>query len=250
MSCRQTELFPLQFRCSLLLVVGVLLVGGCVGPQPGPDKQAEGMFRGAALGAGAGAVYGAQITAGTGPGAAAGAGLGAVAGAVRGFFQDQAEEDLLRLAASSQREREVAYAHEILAEHFRRRAELHPTRDIFPADLFFAGDEFTLRPGADALVREMVKLNKNRMPWSRLVIASYVKGDEPQSEDLSVSSKSYSYQLAFRRASALGNAFVKYGIEPRRIEGRVVIVDEPVVVDPNDRPDRFNQAVELIAADR
>ena len=137
---------------------------GCAAPQPGPDKQFVGAVGGAATGAGAGAVTGFQLGAGTGPGAAVGAGVGAVVGGIQGIVQDMQEQDMLRLAAESRREREKAYVHEILAEHYKRRIELHPTRDIYPADIFFRGDESTLTPAGTAIVLEIARLNKRRLP--------------------------------------------------------------------------------------
>ena len=71
-------------------VLVLLLLAGCVGPYPGPDKQGAGLVQGAAVGAGAGAVTGSQLAAGTGPGALVGAGVGAVAGSIQGFAKDLA----------------------------------------------------------------------------------------------------------------------------------------------------------------
>jgi outer membrane protein OmpA-like peptidoglycan-associated protein len=214
---------------------------GCA-PQPGPDKQGAGLFSGAATGAGAGAVTGFQMGAGTGPGALVGAGVGAAAGAMQGFVKDQLEEDMLSLAAGTQKEREVAVAHEILVDHYRRRMELHPTRDIYPADLFFCGDSVRLRGSAEAVVREIARLNRSRYSWSRLVVAMYVKSKEVDS--------AFAQRLAQRRARAFGDELVRAGIDPRRIEARGVVVDAPVLLDPADDPDRYSQAVELIPADR
>ena len=92
------------------------------------------------------------------------------------------------------------------------------------------------------LARELYALNKRRYPWSRLVIASYVESKNEGS--------SYAKFLASRRARALGDAFVRLGIEPRRITGRPIVMGGPVLLDPHDRADRYAQAIELIPADR
>lgn len=226
------------------LLFGLLLafsITGCVGPQPGPDKQGEGMLTGAVYGAGAGAITGAQLASATGPGALAGAGFGAVVGSIRGFAQDQFEDELMSLSEATRREREVAFAQEVLADHYERRKELHPTRDLFPADLFFRSDGVTLRPTANAIIRELVKIHIERSGWSRFVIASYVKSSDPKSK--------YAMHLAERRAEALGAAFTQYGFEPRRIQARGVIVKAPVLIDPLDNPRRYNAAIELIPVD-
>ena len=150
-----------------------LVCSGCVGPSEGPDKQFEGELSGAALGAGAGAVTGFQVGAGTGPGALVGAGFGAAAGAIQGFIRDQTEEDLLALAAETDAARQQSIAHEILSEHYKRRIDLHPTRDIYPADHFFYADSVKLRRCAQPLIREIARMNKQRFAWSRVQVVVY-----------------------------------------------------------------------------
>jgi len=39
-------------------------------------------------------------------------------------------------------------------------------------------------------------------------------------------------------------------VEPRRLETRAVVVDAPVLIDPNDNPTRYNQAIEIIPVDK
>ena len=230
-----------MWRCCAPVVLGVLMAS-CSGPTPGPDKQGAGIVSGAALGAGSGAVVGAQVSSVTGAGVLIGAGLGAVAGGVRGFIQDQLEEDLLKLSAESRAERERAWVQELLTDHYARRTELHPTRDIYPADWFFRGDEKTLRPIAKRLVEEIALMNKDRLSWSRLVVQAYVKSPDAES--------AYAKQLAEGRAREIFDWLVQAGIEPRRIVARGVVVPEPVLVDPADDPLRYAQAVELIPLDR
>ncbi len=211
-------------------------------PMPGPDRQGEGLLVGTVTGAGAGAVTGFQVSAGSGPGALVGAGFGAVAGSIHGFVQDLQEESQLELAHQTGIERNRAFAHEVLAEHFRRRLELHPTRDIFPSDLFFSSDQIKLSEEGEVLVKELAALNRCRYPWSRLVVATYIQSRDPKSE--------YAVYLATERSKALGDYFVKSGIEPRRIESRAVIVPAPLLLDPHDSSDRYSQAIELIPMDR
>lgn len=220
----------------------LLLLLGCAPPTPGPDKQFAGTLSGASTGAAAGAVTGFQIGSGSGPGALVGAGIGAVAGGIDGAFTDAQEGNMLALAGQSKQERALAAAHEVLAEQYQRRLELHPTRDIYPADIFFFGDQSALRRSALPIVDEIARLNKLRLGWSRLVVASYVKSSEENSE--------YAQRLAEKRAQALGNRLVQAGLEPRRIEGRAVVVDAPVLIDPFDDPLRYSQAIELIPIDR
>ncbi len=220
----------------------LLVLCACTGPYPGPDKQGAGTLRGAATGAGAGAVAGFQLGAGTGPGAVVGAGVGAVAGGISGAVQDNLEESMMAIAAQTRKQREVSYAQDMLAEHLQRRLELHPTRDIFPADIFFNGGESKLRKSAEGLLKEIVRLNKNRLPWSRLAVASYVKSSEPESH--------YAHSLAADRALAISNFMIRAVVEPRRLVSRAVVLNEPLLIDPSDDPLRYNQAIELIPLDR
>lgn len=242
-SCRLAGvLSPRIALCALTALLVSPLASCSRAPRPGPDKQGAGMLAGAAVGAGAGAVTGFQLSAATGPGAAVGAGVGAVAGGLKGLVQDQVEEDMLKTSAELREQREIAAAQEILQDHYRRRMELHPTRDIYPAELFFDADQVHLKCSAHPLVREIAKLNRARYPWSRLVIATYTKSSDENSM--------YARHLAERRARELGDQFISAGIEPRRIETRSVIVSAPVLIDPADRPDRYNEAIELIPVDR
>lgn len=232
-----------MIACTIFLF-GVI---GCAATEParpvhGPDKQFSSGLQGAATGAGAGAVTGFQLGSAAGPAAFMGAGIGAVAGGIQGLAEDNADEQMMDLAARTRQEREVAQVHELLHDHYKRRTEIHPTRDIFPADLFFSADSDKVNTVGVRLVRELTELNRNRMPWSRLVIATYVKSENDESE--------WAQELAKGRAVALGNLFTRFGINPRRIETRPVLVRAPVVDDPRDRPGRYSQAVELIVRDR
>ena len=194
-------------------------------------------------GAGAGAITGFQLSSVTGPGVAVGAGFGAVAGGIQGLIQDKNEEHDLKLAAELKKERERAYVHAILEEHYKRRLELHPTRDIYPADLFFLGDQANLKKESHALVEEIARLNKERFPWSRLVIACYAKSIDPESE--------FTQTLCERRSRDIADNLVRGGLEPRRLVTRSVIIDSPLLVDPLDQDaGRYNQAIEIIPIDR
>ena len=230
----------LRLLFSTVVVAGVV---GCTGgAYPGPDKQGAGMVSGAVTGAGVGAVTAAQVSAVTGPGALIGAGFGAVAGGVKGAMLDRVEEQQLRLKAESRREREVARAHRILNEHYERRLELHPMRDIYPADLFFSEDKSHLKRDAYALVSEIGKLNKERFPWSRLAIITYIKTREKDSD--------YALELANNRSKVLGDHFTRLGFNPRRLITKGVLVDAPVLVDPEDKAERYSQAIEIKPLDR
>ena len=221
----------------------LLALPGCSRqPVPGPDKVFAEQALGALEGAGAGALTGAQLTAGAGPGAAVGAGFGALFGAIHGFAEDEAEEMELRTAEEVRRQRGRTVAQDTLTEQYKRRLELHPAREIYPADIFFQGDSSKMCPSGVELVRELVRLNKRRLPYSRLVVATYAKASSPES--------GFAQYLTERRAREFVNQLVRAGMQPRRLETRAVIVDAPILIDPLDNPTRYNQAIEIIPVDR
>lgn len=226
-----------------VVMVGATLLAGCVQhPVEGPDKVFAGEAVGALEGAGAGAVTGAQVSAGAGPGALVGMGVGAVVGAIHGAVRDGIEESDRRTEWEIAEEKSRQNAQHILAEHYAKRLELYPNRDIFPADLFFRGDSAKMCPTGLGLVKELVRMNQFRVPNSRIVIAAYAKSSAKDSP--------YAMHLTERRSREFVNQMVRAGMEPRRLETRSVVVDAPVVLDPKDHPTRYNQAIEIIAIDR
>ncbi|RMD85783.1 MAG: hypothetical protein D6808_04630, partial [Candidatus Dadabacteria bacterium] len=227
---------------SIITLLFVFLYEGCAPAMKGPDKRGAGILSGAASGAITGAVYGVQISAGSGPGALVGAGIGAGVGAVKGAIGDELEHERLLTEVELRNEEERAKAHSILVQHYQKMLKLHPTRDIYPADIFFEADSVKLKPQAKYLVYEISRLNKNRLPWSRLVLTSYAKANDVNSE--------YAKYLVMERARELANYFIRAGIEPRRIEARGVVTDAPLLIDPNDDPTRYNQVIEILPVDR
>jgi outer membrane protein OmpA-like peptidoglycan-associated protein len=225
-----------------LFGLGLLFASACSSkPVEGPDKLFSGTGVGAIEGAGAGAITGAQLSAGAGPGVAVGAGFGAVVGMIQGAMSDGAEAQEMKLAAELKREKKRTFAQEVLAEHYKRRKAIHPSRDIFPADVFFSGDSVKMCSSGVSVVEEIARMNEFRLPYSRLVIASYAKATSPST---------YADHLTEERAKEFVNQLVRAGIEPRRLETRVVVTDAPVLIDPFDNPTRYNQAIEIIAIDR
>ena len=235
----------LRARCVVLffLLCGVCVtLVACTTPRPGPDKQSQGALLGALSGAGTGAITGAQVASATGPGALIGAGFGIVFGGIQGAVQDSFEEDLMQVARDIRRERARAFAHEVLAHHYERKKEIHPSRDIFPADMFFQPDEIVLRPSALPILEELVAIHRDRFGWSRFRVYSYVKSKDVNNE--------YGRYLAERRAEELGNQLARFGIEPRRIRVQGVLVSEPILVDPLDPdPLRYGAAIEFAPVD-
>jgi outer membrane protein OmpA-like peptidoglycan-associated protein len=229
-------------RASLSCILLFLSMNGCApAPYPGPDKQGAGNVGGMMVGATSGAVTGFQLGAATGPGAFAGAGLGALAGGIKGAFIDRLEERQSILRNELAREGRKANALKMLLEHYQRRMRLHPSRDLFPADIFFEGDSKKVSDTGIALLQELAKLSESRAPWSRLGVVSYLFSNEQSSEYARITSN--------ERAKAVGNALVRFGVEPRRIAAQGVVIDLPLVKDPFDDLGRYNQGIELVVLD-
>ena len=231
------------FRLVAVVALGLSAVGCHSQPVEGPDKMFAGTGIGALEGAGAGAITGAQFTAATGPGAAIGAGFGAVMGGIHGAMRDELEDTQMRIGRRTAAEKRRIVAQETLTTHYQRRMEMHPTRDIYPAVIFFRGDSSKMCPSGVGIVREMAALNRFRLPYSRLVVVAYAKST-------GIEDTTYVQHLTDRRSREFVNQLVKAGVEPRRLETRSVIVEAPVLLDPKDDPTRYNQAIEIIPIDR
>ena len=211
-------------------------------PVSGPDKEIQGTLLGAGLGAGAGAAAAHTLTNAAGPeGAMIGMGFGAFYGWLTGLSHDLIEENQLYRTDQKKVLQDVAWAQDLLTQHYQRRLELHPSRDIFPADWFFDGDSSELRPEAEVLVNQIAHMTRKRMPWSRIVIASYSTSSSPDSQ--------YSTFINKRRASSIARGFITSGVEPRRVFTKSITMPNPVLLDPYDDPFRYRQAIEIIPLD-
>lgn len=205
---------------------------------PAGHRQQEGALGGAATGALAGMVTAVHSGAAYPPAAAIGAGFGAIAGGVKGYFADQLEARYAILAKEKDHQKALLQAQLIVLSQLEQRKKLHPTRDIYPADLFFLGDEHKLRDGAEAIIEEIAIINKERFSWAPLVVASYVQAGK---------NSEFAEHLAADRAKVIANKLIKYGISPRRVQASPVVIDQVLLLDPEDRPDRYSQAIEFIA---
>jgi outer membrane protein OmpA-like peptidoglycan-associated protein len=232
---------PLRVGLAVLTLLAGACSPGASEPVPGPDKQGAGTVYGAVVGAGTGAVTGAQLSAATGPGAWVGAGLGGVFGMVSGIGVDLLEEDQLQRKEEFRRLRLQAWAQEVLQEHYERRLAVHPSRDIFPADLFFEPGSAKLKPEGQVLIHELAQLSKTRSPWSRMLITSYLTSANADSP--------FASSINEKRADELGLHFVRCGVEARRVVTQGVVLDSPLVQDPDDHPSRYRQAIEFLPLD-
>jgi outer membrane protein OmpA-like peptidoglycan-associated protein len=224
-------------------IIHLLVLTSCTAHAPvsGPDKQGGGLLEGSITGAGAGAITGMHVAAATGPGAAIGAGLGALLGSIRGAALDVQEESLLNIHAQTEAEQSRIGAQRLLQHHYERRLSVHPGRDIYPADYFFGSGDTAVCSSGEAVINELAQLLKDRLPWSRVGIMVYSVSSDKQAP--------YAQHLSEERALTCVNALVKRGLEPRRFVAQAKVVAAPVVIDPLDHPNRFNEAVEIILMD-
>jgi outer membrane protein OmpA-like peptidoglycan-associated protein len=233
----------------ILLLIALFASTACTKKQMcltkkciGKEGAITGKVSGAVLGAGSGAITGFQLGSGSGPGAAVGAGLGALAGGIRGVVHDRNVTNLEKGEEELEREKLRAQAQSAIADLMSYRLSSHPSREIYPADLFFAEDSSKLKPLGKALVSEIYLINKNRLPWSRLGVVSYVKSTNKKS--------SYSNHLAEKRALAIANELVRSGIEPRRVIASGVVGKDFLIKDANLSQGRYGQAIEIVPLDR
>jgi hypothetical protein len=221
--------------------LSVVSSGCAIRGDLGSDQKAKGTVAGALTGAGAGAVTGFQVGAGTGPGALVGAGLGMVAGGIKGAVVDAEEVRLAALRHQAGELQRRATGQELLRQHFKQRHKLHPARDLYPAEVFFRGFSTELCDSGRFVIEELARLSQDHLAWSRLSIISYVVSADEKS--------TYANHLAAERAKAIGNEFVKEGIDPRRIYAQALVVPAPLVQTEDSSQGDYNQVIEFSLVD-
>jgi outer membrane protein OmpA-like peptidoglycan-associated protein len=170
-----------------------LMLAGCAQPMTRTQKGvAIGAGTGAAVGAGLGQLIGGD-TEGTLIGAGIGAALGGTAG---GFFANYMEKQEMAMrqqlagveGASIQRDAEVLAV-------------------TFKSDVLFDVNSYAVKPGGyDELQRVAQVLNN--YPQTNILISGYTD---------STGSETYNQQLSERRAAAVKNQLVNYGVAPMRM---------------------------------
>lgn len=227
---------------SISLLFPLCLIG-CGTYSYGPDKQGQGFGQGAIGGAVSGAITGFHLGATTGSGALVGAGIGALAGSAKGMLIDQMEEKIVKLEKETNDLKRSALAQSILIDIIERQVKSHPHREIYPADLFFIEGSAKVSSLGKVMLSELGKLIYNRLPWSRIAVASYIKSGSRSSANKD------QLTIAEDRAKVVGNALVAQGVEPRRIVVWGQLTDQTPFLDDFDDPFRYNQAIEIIALD-
>ena len=227
-----------------ILPIILVLLSSCADysrPIPGRDKQGAGLISGALLGAGSGALTGAKYSSTMGPGMWMGAGVGAMWGALQGLGLDLLEEEDLKILQEVALTQDEVWAQYALLEHYETKRDLYPGRDIFPADVLFEGSSVNLNSKGEAIVQGMVQALSEKYPSSRVEITVYQVSKDKNS--------AFASFLGRRRGNAIARALVKIGFEPRRMVMKSLLLDQPLVIDPYDSPDRYLQAVEFALLD-
>jgi len=193
------------------IVICSLLLSSCSQWKWG--KRETGIVVGAATGAAIGAAGAERKT----RGAIIGAAAGAVAGGLIGWYLDQQEKELQRIAGlKTQRKENILIVN-------------------MPGALLFDVDSTELKPGSQQKLREVAQILK-RYPLSDLEVAGHTDNS---------GSAEYNQRLSERRAQAVKDFLVAEGIDPARIIARGY--GETMPVASNDTPEgrQLNRRVEL-----
>lgn len=227
---------PLQLIAFLILVLT-----SCSPRYTNLDKQSD-LFVSQALGLGAsGAITAIKL----GNPAAIGAGVGlATAGllsSIQSFAVARVEESLLKLESDAHFLLRSAVGQQILVSYLDIKRQYHPNRDIFPASLFFHPDSTTLTFEGQSLLTEIYNLNKDRAPWSRFGVISYVTTSDKNNE--------YSNDLVVRQTKEIGNYLLKLGLNPRRITLLGAFTNRPIVNVPPEIQSEYFNCIEFVPLD-
>ncbi|CAG34957.1 OmpA family protein [Desulfotalea psychrophila] len=176
----------------ILIILLTLSLVGCAGQT----NQQQGTGIGVGVGAGVGAIIGQAIGGDTGAtllGAGIGATVGGIAGNQIGRYMDQQEQDLRNAVAASN------------AASVRRDQDVLTA--TFKGETFFDTNSFTIKPGGWAEVNRVATV-LNKYPNTNIKVAGHTD---------SLGNEAYNQQLSERRARAVKNALIQYGVNGNRI---------------------------------
>ncbi len=216
---KRVRILMSKMKILLIAISIAVFLPGCADyskPIPGKDKQGAGLVSGAMMGAGSGIITGAQFGAATGPGAFIGMGFGALWGSLQRLGLDLLEDEDFRILMEVAKTDDEVLAQYTLLEHFEIKSELHPGRDIFPADVFFDNGDVKISRNGAAVARLITKILSQRSPSSRFEIVNYIVSSDKKS--------TYAKFLGKKRNNSLGFTLVQAGIEPRRLVFKTIVV--------------------------
>ncbi|MCS6961676.1 MAG: hypothetical protein NZT61_04140 [Deltaproteobacteria bacterium] len=189
----------------------------------------------------AGALTSLELGSGVVPGAAVGLLTSGFLSAIEAFSLSRSDESLLQLEAKTSFAVRSAVGQRVILEYLETKKKFHPNRDIFPAKFFFESDSSRLSETGRALLTEIYNLNKDRFPWSRFGIISYVAS--------SVSENDYTQYVIVSQTKAIGNYLVQLGLNPRRITLLGAVITRPLIeTDPEIQKEYLN-CIEFVPLD-
>jgi outer membrane protein OmpA-like peptidoglycan-associated protein len=182
---------------SVSLVLCLLLSLGLYSCATMQTQQEKGTAVGAGVGAGVGAVLGQAIgrnTQATLIGAGIGAALGGVAGNQIGRYMDLQEQELRNAVAATE------------AASIRREQDI--LRATFKGEAFFDLNSTALKPGGYAELERVAQV-LNKYPQTTIEIGGHTD---------TTGTAEYNQTLSVKRADSVGDALIKNGVAPERME--------------------------------
>lgn len=183
-----------KYAVTFITLIFAFSLFSCAGFQ---NKQQQGTAVGAGAGAAVGAILGQAIggdTEGTLIGAGIGAAIGGIAGNQIGKYMDMQEQELQNALAASE------------AASIRREQDI--LRATFKGEAYFDYDSAQLKPGAQAELQRVAGV-LNKYPQTTIEVGGHT--DTRGSEE-------YNQKLSERRAQAVANALMQYGVASQRIQ--------------------------------
>ncbi len=205
-----------------ILAILALLVVGCAAPQTKTQQGALiGTGVGAAVGAGLGQAIGGN-TESTLIGMAAGALAGGLAGSAIGHYMDQ-QEQAMRNALADMDNVMIQRDQNVLAVTFK-------------SDFLFDVNSATLKPGAYDEIQRVANVLK-QYPQTAIRVEGHTD---------STGSETYNQKLSERRAQAVKNALVQYGVNPRRIMTIGFGESKPIATNSTVAGRQLNRRVQIV----
>jgi outer membrane protein OmpA-like peptidoglycan-associated protein len=198
-----------------LLAMVLFSVVSCT-PEGGLSNTATGAILGTVVGAGLGAAIG-STTGHVGEGAAIGAASGMLIGGAIGYAFDKQEEKFKSMGYETSRSgnRLTTY---------------------FPNDVLFAYDSAELLPGAYAELQRVAGVLNSDTATS-IIVEGHTDSD---------GTREYNQSLSERRANAVRNALISYGVDPARITAYGYGEDRPLVPNDTGYNKQRNRRVEVV----
>lgn len=202
-------------------VVALVLASSC-GWWSERGRTTKGAVYGTGAGAATGAAIGGALGGGEGAwkGAAVGAALGALGGGLIGHYMDNQAKEMQK----------------VVDRQDRVERDGETLRLSLASDVLFDSGSATLQPGAEDKLRHVAEVLQ-RYPKTRVEIVGHTdnRGTSASNE-----------KLAERRARAVRDVLVRFGVDPTRIATRGAGETRPVATNDTLEGRAMNRRVEII----